>query len=1118
MTQRYSPQRLAELVDANIILTDEQAEVVGAPLTSRLVVAGAGAGKTFVMSMRVVYLVANQLAQPEAVMGLTFTRKAAAELNERIRSMLARLPGEVIDDGDWLPPAVSTYDAYAAALVRAYGLAVGADPGARILTEAQRWSLARDVVEGWSGSGDVDAGASGLVGLLLVLADQTADNEVEPDELIDYFGRVIDDLESKPAGINPTTGRSNRIVKGIPEAVTALRTRRAAARLIGQYRTRKAEAGVMDFADQAAWARRLAEHGARSGIIAAEQERFSAVLLDEFQDTSASQIDFLAALFGQVPVMAVGDPNQSIYGWRGASATALTAFLDRFQALGPTGQPERPAVSHLTIARRNDRNILAVANRVAGPLRRGSPVDLPELRPRNGAAAGQVDSGYFVTQDQEAQAIATYLSRHWAPSLGGTAPATAAILVRSRNRIDPIVTALEEAGLDYQVIGRGGLLRVPEVRDLVSALSASHDLTRGDAFMRLATSARFAVGISDLEALARFARARSQPGEVTHSDELLQPIERLAVLDALEIIMSLEPGRTGDLGISPVGLIRLRRIGSILGQLRRAAAYLSLPELVLEAEKALGLDLDLLSSRRSGGRSQINRLVAEAHNYADGQDQASLTGFLDWLEAEDEISDGLDPADVPAPGGAIQVLTVHGAKGLEWDVVCVPGLIQGAFPAVDMKKAEDQYEPNGLGWLSHARRPGASGGLPWPLRLDKAGLPLFEHQQAEDVIELAARFEAFRRRAGEYFLAEDRRVAYVAMTRARNRLFVSGFWYAAGAKNWKPPSIFLNELVEAGLISDSTWDIDPPSAAPEQSSQKLAIWPPEHPAGTSAQALTLAAALVEAEAAGIKQVGPEKAVELLEHMGTDLAARAALLLRERDRPIDVLSVTLPEQTSVTTLIGLTGTAGDRLAAIRALRRPVPGEPNRGAGLGEEFHRRAALELLTLSGSPIHQDMLDSSLLVDSQSDAAAEAQLRSLMSKFRQSRWMSGSDSLLAVEAELETELAGRTVVARIDAIFRDQRGHIVVVDWKTGRSSKGRARPLHAEQVKLYQAALARIEGVATCQIEGYVHYIMENLSVPVRCPPDYLTQLLAELNHPDDQGSRAAPGPLFHRRPPPQ
>jgi DNA helicase-2/ATP-dependent DNA helicase PcrA len=1020
--------------------------------------------------------------------------------------------------------------------------------------------LAKDVVEGWAdqdldnNASPVDSSADSLVASLLTLADQCADNEVEPERLIRYLSRALERLDRVPPGVNPKSGKLNQALpEGLKAAVAALTKRRAVAGLISRYRQRKVTAGTMDFADQAAWARRLTNGGPAGPVIAAERERFQAVVLDEFQDTSSSQIAFLAAVFGATPVMAVGDPNQSIYGWRGASADALDAFLERFQSDGshdPAAsahqrQPDQAGaakVLHLSVARRNGRAILEVANQLVAPLRAAAKVPVPTLQPLPEAGSGNVDSAYLADDVAEAAAVAAYLSRHWAPTLSLARPLTAAVLARTKRQLDPIIEALAAAGMEYQVIGRGGLLRTPEVQDIVAALAASHDLTRGDAFMRLATSPRFAIGAKDLDALARLTRPGGAESRQPGGDE------RMAVLDALETI--LEPTAPA-VAISSDGLSRLRRLGRILRRIRRATSYLGLPELVLEAEQALDLDLDLLAAGGHSGRAQVNQLVNEAHDYSQGQDQADLAGFLGWLEAEDRLSDGLDLAEVPSPGGAVQLLTVHAAKGLEWDLVCVPGLAEGRFPMVAM--AKDDQTPTATAWLSDANRGGASGGLPWPLRLDHAALPQFDGKvfdpsglmgdrqgsrgrcaatamrdhagalvdlvstqadaaaalvsavrdgpgdrpgedrvELEDVLQLRSSFEDFQRRAGDYFVREDRRVAYVAATRAKTHLLLTGSWYADGRVAGRPPSIFLEELAQSGLISRAGWTPDPGKPVADAAGP-TPTWPPAHPAGRREPILTAAAAAVERFSQPLGRLRNDEVVVLLEQIGSELAARAALLIREQQSEPTVRRVGLPEQTSATALVGLTRQPEQ---SLRLLRRPLPTAPSRGSALGEEFHRRAAVELAAQSASPVLQDMLDATLLTDRRVDSATQAQLNSLLTKFRQSPWMSGNARPVAVEAELEIELLDRVVVARVDAVFREPGGQLAVVDWKTGRSDRGRAHPAHAEQLRLYQAAWARQHKVEPKRISGHVHYIMENLSVPVQCPPDYLEQLSRRIS----------------------
>ncbi|MDR3359365.1 MAG: UvrD-helicase domain-containing protein, partial [Bifidobacteriaceae bacterium] len=620
--------------------------------------------------------------------------------------------------------------------------------------------------------------------------------------------------------------------------------------LISDYAARKAELGVMDFADQVAWAWRIASQPG-SPAATAERAQHKAVLLDEFQDTSTLQIRFLSSLFAATPVMAVGDPNQAIYGWRGASAGALAEFTRRFPGPGGVpaasaddgvgavgavgvgdgasgrgeevfapmpragagdggGAPRRAQILTLSVARRNDRAILAAANRLADPLRqdlaemlgrelglRGS-FELPRLAARPEAGPGDVRSGYFETDVEEAAHIAAYLDQEWAAHLGAAEPRTACVLVRKWKQAGALTRAFERLGLPFKVGGSGGLLDEPEVRDLVCALTASQDLSRGDAFIRLAASPRWALGVKDLDRLRdRARRSTTEDGEV----------------EPLDVVEALAKGtvQAEASGLSQAGAHRLAALGEALRRIRAASAYLTVPELILAAERALGLDIDLLARSGPAARANVNQLVNQAHSYVQGQADASLTGFLDWLANEEKFGQGLAKADAGPRDNVIQVLSVHGAKGLEWDVVVVPGLSDGDMPGVAPDKDGRRLAS---GWLSAAKGSGA-GELPWPMRLDRSSLPHFDYDGAADVVELAEEADRFREAVGRYQVGEDRRLAYVALTRAKTHLLVTGSWLAEGRATPRAPSLFLEELAEAAgpesppALSRDRWASNP---------------------------------------------------------------------------------------------------------------------------------------------------------------------------------------------------------------------------------------------------------------------------------------------------------------------
>ncbi|MGA8112161.1 MAG: ATP-dependent helicase, partial [Actinocatenispora sp.] len=354
--ERFSPHRLAELLGLPEP-TPEQAAVIAAPLGPLLVVAGAGSGKTETMASRVVYLVANRMVRPDQVLGLTFTRKAAGELAQRVRArltQLARIPEIVGAERDRTvvgEPTVATYHSYAARVVTEHGLRAGYEPTTRLLTEAACWQLADAVVRGYDGDmSDVDLAPVTVTNEVLGLAAEMSEHLCGPDELIRHTRRLVDTVTRIPGTVSRDTTR----------LLTRQRARLQMLPLVERYDQRKRAAEAMDYGDQLARAARVARDHPVVG--AGERDRYRVVLLDEYQDTSHAQVVLLRALFGRGhPVTAVGDPAQSIYAWRGASADTLERFPADFATAA--GVPARRL--SLTVSWRNAPSILRVANTVS---------------------------------------------------------------------------------------------------------------------------------------------------------------------------------------------------------------------------------------------------------------------------------------------------------------------------------------------------------------------------------------------------------------------------------------------------------------------------------------------------------------------------------------------------------------------------------------------------------------------------------------------------------------------------------------------------------------------------------------------------------------------------------
>ncbi|MCL2464554.1 MAG: ATP-dependent helicase, partial [Micrococcales bacterium] len=867
--------------------TPEQVAVIEADLAPCLVVAGAGSGKTETMAGRVVWLLANGIVAPGQVLGLTFTRKAASELELRVRHRLRALVRAARDRGIALPggsalgadgdrdplarlemPTVSTYHAYAASLVADHALRLGLEPGARLLAEAARWQLADEVVESWAEDLGLDYAVTTVVDAVLGLSGQLDEHLVAPAAAREAIAQIADALEATP----PPGPRSS-----IETIVTSLRARQCLLDVVEGYRERKRLADTIDFGDQVALAARLARDVPEVG--AQERDRFRVVLLDEYQDTSYAQLTLLRGLFGGGhPVTAVGDPHQSIYGWRGASAGGLERFPEDFAMPRPDGRAHPAQVFTLATSFRNDRRVLAAANRIAEPLRRlsaarGGLVDVPLLAAGPAARQGSVVGRFCLTAADEAEAVADFVADQWrGPNGRGVGrwaqesgePVRAAVLCRKRRQFDVLQAALTARGLPVEVVGLGGLLATPEVVDLVALLRAAHDPSRGDALMRLLTGAHCRLGAADLHALAAWARQLAagetgwdvgrrtgrrtgepgQPGERSEVAVVPDATDERSIVDAID---NLPPAgwRSGDgWALTAEGRARLADLADVLRAVRRLT-YLPLVELVGQAERLLGLDLDVLARPGAGpsrGRAHLDAFARVADDFSRGADAPTLGAFLAWLEAADEQEDGLDvPMAEPDPH-AVQLLTIHAAKGLEWDVVAVAGLVDGMLPA----KAA-----GGDGYTSNAWLTGLST-LPYPLRGDRRDLPEFVWRAAADRRDLDRRRREFRAVAGEHELAEERRLAYVALTRARHHVLLTGHWWDTGVKP-RVPSPFLLELVDGGDVDLLDWvpAPEPGTANPTSDEQPSALWPADPLPASRREALTRAAAAVRAATANL---------------------------------------------------------------------------------------------------------------------------------------------------------------------------------------------------------------------------------------------------------------------------
>ncbi|GAB7181105.1 ATP-dependent DNA helicase [Kitasatospora sp. Ki12] len=1065
------PDQLKELL--GIPFNREQMAAIGAPLEPAVIVAGAGSGKTTVMAARVVWLVGSGAVRPEEVLGLTFTNKAAGELAERVRTALLRAGVTDRDAAEPLgDPEISTYHAFAGRLLKEHGLRIGIEPDVRLLADATRFQLAAKVLRSARGPFPALTGTfANLVADLTALDGELAEHLVEPQALRDFDEELLDTLA--------TVKLTNDDLRAVPAAA---RARQELLSLVEDYRRRKRSAGLMDFGDQIAAAARLAQQRPEVGELLRDQ--FRVVLLDEYQDTSVAQRLMLAGLFGAGPdgtgsghpVTAVGDPCQAIYGWRGASVANLDEFPRHFPKAG--GRPaDRYALSE---NRRSGGRLLAFANELAAPLREMHE-GVEALRPAPGAEQeGFVRTALLPTHAEEVDWLADSIA-HLVRT--GTAPGRIAVLCRGGAAFPDIHAALVAREVPVEVVGLGGLLQLPEVADLVAVCEVLQDPTANAALVRLLIGPRWRIGPRDLALLGRRATELVRTARPEGVEALAaavaeaDPTEVVSLADAVETFV--DPDQPDELPFSAEARVRFARLAQELRELRRSLAD-PLMDVLHRVLTVTGLEVELAASPQALAarrRETLHAFLDVAASFADLDGDPGLAAFLGFLRAAQEYDRGLD-SGLPGGEDTVKVLTAHKSKGLEWDVVAVPGLVRGAFPSSTPRER----------WTSAKRV------LPHALRGDAATLPDVRGGWN------GKSMTAFKKELAEHSGIEELRLGYVAFTRPRELLLASGHWWGPSQKTVRGPSAFLEGLREhcerPGAGEVERWAEQPEKGAenPALASPVEHPWPlPLDPAaqharrrvaevvrGRIAGAVTrpfasgpsdpvptvVAPAIPPSSVAGhlslsapagpLAQGGPEPEPMTPEDQrqvaswDRDLTALLGELERSRRTSREV---PLPAALSATQLMRL---AADPDGFAHDLARPMPRPPQPAARRGTRFHAwvQSRIEPLLLVEPGALPGADDDGIEDEQDLERLKEAFLRTPYAQRKPFR----------VEAPFHLVLAGRVVRGRIDAVYRD--GDVLsgsggvsryeVVDWKTHREET--ADPL---QLAVYRLAWAEQMGL---------------------------------------------------------
>jgi DNA helicase-2/ATP-dependent DNA helicase PcrA len=937
--------------------TPEQMEIIEYPALPLRVAASAGTGKTTTLAMRIARLIEAESVEPHEVLGITFTNKAAHELSERIAT-LATVELDPANDVE-----VHTYHGFAAHLLSEFGALVGAEHDAKVITPTFSRQLLFDAIAAGEYQ-TVDVTWRGIVALPLKLAADLGDNLAVPNDLVDLAPNDPDEVWAQRL-----------------ELVTILQ----------RYERDKRRLGVLDYADLIRLATELVT--THTDVARRVRSRYRMVLLDEYQDTNPAQRHMLQEIFGRgFPITAVGDPDQTIYEWRGASLQNFAQFPGHF----PNADGSPSHTHTLTLNRRSDRRILELANAIRRNIEDDPQRDLrslPEAEP------GFIGTHWARTAREEAEFVAETMHRlHDA----GIAWKDMAVLFRKNKDMVLVHQALEEHGIPTEVASLGGLLTIPEVADVHAWLRILEDPADGPALMRILLGSRYRLGLADIRPLTEWARAADGS-----DDELALP--RRSLVEAIDAI---DPGTEERVASSFSHFRRTYR------RLLQDAQGVSLVELVRKILQMTGAWQEVEAmpdATRLSARLNLYRFLDLAEEWSPLEGRSSLPAFLDHLAMmEEEQAEELDTARLSGED-AVVLLTVHRAKGLEWPVVFLPAVFHNNFPS-QVRLYEDPHTKAQF--------------LPYALRLDRESLP-----PLDALPDYEDRKALLRQRSD----LQEWRIAYVAVTRAQHRLYVSGaFWYGSPAPRTRPvrPSALFQ------LASDHGEDLgtaDDPGERPLTLRYESETGPGPDPVFPEGWDAALRRAAVD------PQWPSQRAAELgvsgsYDAAMTELQQMLFRLPEPPAPPSDDRRVT----TSVTGLVTY-ATCPRRFYWSEVDR--LPRRPSKAAQRGIDVHRRIELHNRgTISFEDLEPDTYD--LAPSGDAAAAADPFGTFLTSRF-------ASMAPILIEAPFDLYLGEAVVRGRIDAVYEPAPGSWEIVDFKSGRASGNEA---HRVQLQAYAVAAKEV------------------------------------------------------------
>ncbi len=704
---------------SNIIgknLNKEQLSAVKHKEGPLLIIAGAGTGKTTVITERIKYLISNNLAKPSEILALTFTEKASREMEERV---------DIAMPYGYTQMWISTFHSFCDRVLRESALHVGLDPRYKLMTEAETVQLIR------SNLFNLPAQAGFELNYFRPLGNPTK----FISGMIQHFSRLQDeDISPKKYLFWANSKLKTNNSKLSKEEEVEREKWKELARAYEKYDELKVKKSVVDFGDLITKTLQLFRQ--RPNILQEYRKQFKHILVDEFQDTNIAQYELLKLLApsknnGNLTV--VGDDSQSIYKFRGAAISNILSFKKDY---------EKAKTVVLTKNYRSTQIILDAAYRL---IQHNNPdtlestfgIDKNLVSIKDTKAREPVKFIHKDRVENEAEEVAKKIRELVAKPLSEKLAFNykdIAILVRANNHSEPFIRAFQRHAIPYQFLGPGRLFRQPEIIDLISYLKVLYDFTDSVAFYRLLSLDYFDISARDLIIIGNYGKkynmsffeASEKVDEIYVADETKEKIKRILTIITKHFT-----------------LIKKETAGQLLYYFLEATGLL---------QKLLNPDTPEAEKKAQN----ISKFFDKLKTYEVDHEDATVSAVVDWIELSSELGESPLAADTDwTELNAVNILTIHSAKGLEFPIVFLVNLVSQRFPTVERQEQ-----------------------IPIPLELIKEVLPL-----------------------GDYHLQEERRLFYVGMTRAKDRLFLTAANYYGEAKREKRLSPFIFEALGDQAVS-----------------------------------------------------------------------------------------------------------------------------------------------------------------------------------------------------------------------------------------------------------------------------------------------------------------------------